>query len=386
MALSWVVCQIASGDQVDVLPLTVSGDVERTVGAPSSLSASLAVTDEKCPPNWVHLLDGKRHMIVLDDDGQPLVGYRIGQYETGSPEVPIPLRSLESALDAVNVWTHEFWQRDIEIGGSEPGTDEAEVAAIILRDVLAAPLTTPGSWGFTLDVTPTGRTADHTYAAEEDRTVLSVLNELMAAEGGPEWTIRYSWSDDVPRRLIKTIHIAPIIGSTIESTVIESHHLASRKRKVSFEGDNLATHVIAVSDGSGLDRPTSDPFVDQDALDAGVPRVEARIHVSGVDDTGLLNRVGEAGLRRRWDGLTTWDLTLAATAVGCPRVGRDFDAGDTVPVQIDPVILTDGRVVDPGSWYGMARIIGWRAQIGDGIFKTVTPVFWEDRDLGVPRT
>jgi hypothetical protein len=361
MTLTWHVCDMKTGTVLNTLPLHAAGAVERTVGVPSTLGVRLDVHDERCPADWESLLDKRRTMLVLDDDGVPLVGYRIVTYVTGEPEVPITLKSLESIPEKTFCRTHEFFQDE---------DDEANVAATLLNDAVV-----PG-WGFELQVTPTGKTADHAYTAEEDRTVLSALSDLMETDGGPEWTIRLRWDSPAQRRIIKTIQVGPTVGSVLPGTVIDSKYLESRKRTVSADDDDLAVRVIATSDGSGEDRPMSDEFVDQAALDGGVPPWESRVHVTGVDDPVQLNRVAEAGLRKRWNGVTTWDLVLAASEEGCPRPGRDFDAGDTVALQSGPTAN------DNASWDAMARLIGWRGDIVESTFRTVTPVFWEDKEVG----
>jgi hypothetical protein len=366
VALTWYVCDLKTGVVLNTLPLHVTGTVERTVGAPSTLGVRLDVHDARCPADWEALLDKRRTMLVLDDDGAPLVGYRIVFYTPGEPELPITLKSLESIPERTFCRDHEFYESTPTV----PGTDEADVAAALLYDEVV-----PG-WGFELLVTQTGKTADHSYTFQEDRTVASALADLMDTEGGPEWTIRLRWESPAQRRIIKTIQIGPRVGDVLPSTIIDNKYLDSRKRVVSADVDDLAVRVIATSDGSGSDRPMSDPWVDQDALDAGVPPWEARVHVTGVEDPAQLDRVAEAGLRQRWNGVTTWELVLASTEEGCPRPGRDFDAGDTVVLQSKPTAH------DPAAWDGSARLIGWRADVVESAFRTVTPVFWEDKEVG----
>lgn len=372
MALTWYLCDLKTGNTINEFPLSV-GDVERRVGAASTVSADLAVHDPRCPAAWAQLLDPSRNMFVLDDDGSPVVAYVMDVDAYGGPSARLTLNTLESVLDHVYVRTHDF---------SEGVDDEATAAATLLADVVAP------SFGFAVDVTPTGKTADHSYAFEEDRTVGSALNDLMAADGGPEWTIRVTWQNGPGSRLIKTIQIRAQIGNTIPSTVIENKHLEERKVTRSASGDNLATYVIATSDGSGPSRPMSAAYVDADAIAAGVPQWEARVPFTAIDDPDQLDRLAEAGLRRRAGGLTTWEMVLAQSKPGCPRVGRDFDAGDTVQIQSGRMGRfrlegeTFDRYEDPHTWIGMARIIGWRASIEGRRFRTVTPIFWDDREKG----
>lgn len=361
MTLTWYVCDLKTGVVLNTLPLHVDGQIERTVGAASTLGVKLDIHDDRCPPAWEAALDPRRTMLVLDDDGYPLVGYFIEKYIPGTPDLPMTLRSLEAIPESSFCHTHDF---------SEGVDDEANVAGTLLADEVA-----PG-WGFELAITPTGKSADHSYAWEEDRTVASALSDLMDADGGPEWTIRLRWDSPAQRRIIKTIQIGPRIGADLPGTVIDDRHIESRTRTVSAAGDDMAVHVIATSDGSGPDRPMSDEYVDQDALNAGVPPWQARVHVTGVDDPDQLNRIAESELRKRWSGITTWDVVLASSEPGCPRVGRDFDAGDTPTADLGPTEH------DPASWRGPARLIGWRAEVAEQELRTITPVLWQDREVG----
>lgn len=377
MALTWLLCHVQSGDRITDLPLIVTGDLECTVSTATTVQAQLNIHGPTCPPDWATIIDPMTAMLVPVDGQHPLgVAYVIDADSYGDPTGTMTLNSIESILDSVFVRTHEFWEFDPEDSVS-PGDDEADALATLLSDVIAAPLTTPGTFGFELDVTQTGKCADHAYAFEEDRTLLSVANDLSKADGGPEWTMRIRWADSKRNRFIKTIHIAPRIGAVTPSVVVENHHLDGRIRSRSFARGNRAVHVIATGDGSGPDRPMSKPAVDVDALDRGVPQWEARVQTTAVDDLAVLDRIAVAGLRRRWAGVVTWDMRLALTKRGCPRVGRDFDAGDAITIE------SKAMPNDPVEWLGLARIIGWRASLdGDGNLKTVTAVFYEAPEEG----
>jgi hypothetical protein len=363
VALVWHLADCKTGDTITDLPLRVSGTIERSVSTSTTLQVTLDVHDKRCPPDWDQVIDPMRVMLVPVDGEHPLgVAYVIDADSYGEPSGSLTLNSIESILDASNVRTHSF---------SEGVDDEADVVVTLLSDAIA-----PG-WGFDIDVTPTGKSADHEYAFEEDRTVGSAINDLAKAAGGPEWTMRIRWADEKRNRFIKTIYVGPRIGATTPSVVVENHHLESRIRARSFARGNRAVHVIATGDGSGPDRPMSAPAVDVDAIAAGVPPWEVRIQTTAVDDPAQLNRIAVSGLQRRWSGVRTWDMSLALTKPGCPKVGRDFDAGDTITIESGPIQH------DPAEWKGPARIIGWRASVdADGNLATVTPVFYEEPEEG----
>lgn len=361
MVVTWYLCDLKTGRVIDELPLKVSADLESTVSTPTTLGATLDVHDEMLVgKDWVTLIDPMRAMIVPVVDDFPLgVAYVIDADSAGAPSATMNLTSIETILDAVNVRTHDF-SLDVD--------DEADAAATLITDVIA------DSFGFELDVTHTGQTGDHSYAFEEDRTVGSAVNDLASADGGPEWTMRVTWADEKHNRFIKTVQIAKQIGATVPSVTFEDVHLDSRTRNRSYARGNRATYVIATGDGSGPERPMSAPAVDGDALDAGVPQWEVRIAKTAVDDIDQLNRLAVAGLERRWSGIQTWEMRLALKKPGCPVPGRDFNAGDMVDVQTGP------QEHDPATWYGPARVIGWRATIAGRQLVTVTPVFFEPKE------
>lgn len=360
--ITWYLCDLQSGNVINELPLRASAELERTVGVATSLGVTLDVHDPSCPANWAYAIDPLRAMIVCVNDDQPTVGYFIDNDEAGTPSAIMTLTSLEGILDNVFVRSYDFYE----------GTDdEADVMAALLSDVVGP------SFGFDVDVTPTGHSADHSYLFEEDRTVLSAFNDLMAAENGPEWTVRLRWEDSTHSRIIKTIHVGPQIGNVIASTVFENKHLVQRTRKRASGSGNRATYVIATSDGSGDSRPMSTPAVDEDALAAGVPQWEARVSFTAIDDDAQLDRLASAALARRHQCVTTWEMQLALSERGCPRLIKDFDAGDTVGIQSEPTKN------DPLSWLGTARVIGWRAAIAGREFSTVTPAFWSPPEESV---
>lgn len=358
MGLLWFLADLKSGDVIDELPLRAS-NIERAVSSKKTCQVSLDVADNSCPPNWSDLIDGTRAMIVPVYDDVPLAGFIIDGAEPGGETVGFTLATLESCLDYWFCGTYDFYE----------GTDdEATALATLLLDGFA------DSFGFVVDVTPTGRTADHSYSEYEDRTLASAAQEMASAKGGPEWTTRIRWADGTHRRFVKTIEIGPQVGRLIPSTLFENQHTTGRVRRRSWT--NRAVDVRATGDGAGESRPMSPAVVDQAALDAGVPRWQARVAAPTVSDDDL-TLVAEQSLINRRYGTGMWETTLVAVEAGAPSVGADFDAGDTVTVAFDRTRW------DPATWHGTARVVGWRADIAGRTLTKVTPVFWnpdeEDR-------
>jgi hypothetical protein len=110
---------------------------------------------------------------------------------------------------------------------------------------------------------------------------------------------------------------------------------------------------------------------DLDALESGVPQWEVRLNTSGVEDDAQLDAIGAAGLTRRRRGVRTWEMRLDLSTAA-PRPGRDFNAGDTITIDSDP---TDN---DPAEWHGLARAIGWRADVVGDELASADIVFYEE--------
>ena len=287
---------------------------------------------------------------VLDD--YPLGGYIIDTAVAGDPSVPFGLASLEACADYVFCRTHDFYEGE---------HDEATALATLFGDVLAP------SFGFEINTTLTGKTADHSYSEFEDRTIGSAASELASGVDGPEWTTGVRWTQDTRRSFTKSIEIGPQVGRDARGAVFENKHLQERKRSRSWA--DRAVHVRASGDGSGDSRPMSAPVIDQAALDSGVPQWEARVVAPTVEEEQLPGVASQALIRRRF-GTQTWETPLASVESGAPRLGIDFDAGDLVTMQLD------ATRDDPATWYGVARVIGWRADLSGRTVTRVSPVFW----------
>lgn len=358
--LTWTLHDLRSGILLDELPLTPSGDIEATFGAPTSLDVTLDLADDACPPNWESLIDPRRVMIVVCDDKWPLIGYVVSTPQVAGSTATYGLQSLEACADRVFVGDHEF---------TEGVDDEADVLATLWQEDLV------DGFGFDLDITTTGKSADHSYYDAEDRSVLSASQALMQADDGPEWRIVLSWADQTHNRIVKTVEIAPRVGDDQAEAIFDDKVVTARTRRVDYGPDSGAVIVRAVADGSGSNRPMSADHVDQDAIDHGVPPWEARVSVTGIDDDtpgGPLDRAAISALKRMRLGATTWDIEADAMEPACPRVGRSFTPGDTVQMDLGPTEW------DPASWKGPARLQGYRATVQENTITTITPVLWVD--------
>lgn len=359
MDLTWFVADLKTGVIQDELPLLTSGPIERTVSRSMSSQLTVQTKSRRCPPNWFSLLGRKSTMIVPVLDGEPLHGFIPLRPSLGGPEVPFTVISLEAIAGAAYCRDHYF----------DGSTDESRIVEALLADVLV------DRFGLELDVTDCGKATEQEYDSTEDRRVDAAISDLSGRLGGPEWTFRTRWADADRTRFAKVVEVGPQIGRRLESVVFDNRYLL--ERKVEPDWTNLATAIQAVGEGSGADRPMSPLLVDQGALDRGEPLWEDRVSAPTLDDEAALTEFGGAALAARSRGTLQWDLNLDLTNPATPRPVRDFDAGDTVTMQLDPTSN------DASTWHGLARLIGWRMEATANAVTSFSPVFWDPSELEV---
>jgi hypothetical protein len=218
--------------------------------------------------------------------------------------------------------------------------------------------------------------ATYEVADGDDRTVLSVWQELMDQDGGPEWTVDVAWAADrtgftLPVRIraangVGVVTAAPMAvfdlpGCVSQYTLTES-----------YETEKGATSVRAYGDGEGDARLQSDDHTADDLLAAGYARWDYRFTpASASTDPVALNAAAAGALSAMAAGSTVWDVT--ATASAAPRLGRDFALGDSVGVQITH------SPRHPDGAATVARCWSWEL---DPTADTVRPILVQDDDSG----
>lgn len=362
--LTWYVADFVTGDFVERVPFRTSG-LQRTIGARSSISVELDVNDPSVPPGWDQVIDPVRSLIVPVDGDTPLGGFMVEDgADIGDPTTALALVSLEAVPESFYCVEGTYYGEQTERTFTETD-DEADVAAWLLAEAITG-------CGFELSVAQTGKGGDHTYSYYEDRTVASALSDLASQEQGVEWVTRVRWADQTHRRFIKTIEIGPKVGRDMTETVFRNRHLTKRVRNRSWA--KRAIRTTATGDGVGDSRPMSKPVIDQAAIDAGVPPWQLRVPAPSIDDEAGLDRIAAAAGSRYRNGTGSWELSLSQTDEWAPRIVSGFDVGDRVQMSLDP---TED---DPASWYGTARVIGWRATVVDHVITEATPVMWDPEE------
>lgn len=365
LAVAYHLCDLVSGEILADLPLSGDEEVQNTCAREDTTTFTLNVFDLAIytpgkPVTWQQTLQPGKTMIVQTlDDGTgptPVQGWVVTDATVGASTVPIPCATLEHCL------AETYLDTDVD------GTFDESIMTWSVLDAADV----EGKWGFTVAVTPAGRTGDADYSADEDRTVLDILTERMAGTGA-EWRIVLDWNDD-HSGFTKTIEVAGHIGIDRPDAVFD---LNSEQRGTieSYTRTTSAgpTRIIGGTEGSGSSRITTDPITANELIAAGWPLREKRVTYTDLTDVedveAALTQRTRAQLDSTKTGVVVWTIVGNDDA---PRPGTGFNPGDTVYVDIDPQIPTD-----PAGGTAAMRVLGYRLNTTS---LRVTPILWEDTD------
>ncbi|MFD5678615.1 hypothetical protein ACFWID_41810, partial [Streptomyces sp. NPDC127040] len=186
------------------------------------------------------------------------------------------------------------------------------------------------------DTTDTGTLIDYTMADDEDRTILSGVNEVAEMEGGPEWVIDTIWGDAAQTRFELVLRIGPTIGTVTDLPAavfdlpgcVQSYALLE-----SYERGKGATRVIARGERSSDVRVSSSVHEATTLLESGWALWEDRYTpASGITDASQLDRHAAEALALMGTGSRAW--ALEAVASRAPRLGVDWTLGDSIGVHV----------------------------------------------------
>ncbi|MGW6739731.1 hypothetical protein ACWGDX_03110 [Streptomyces sp. NPDC055025] len=322
VTLAWYGCDLRTGQIVEDLPsLRPTGALTHRLGASTSTGFELALGG--APSGWEAATDQGRTLLVGVDmlTDQPVWSGIVLTREGGSAQtVTLGAATPEAYLDRRYTGDQILIQQD---------------QADVVTNLMDAALT--GGPPFVMDAPPTGRLTDFTVLDSDDRTILSALQEVMGAEGGPEWTIDVVWSDASHTGFLLPVRVRPKIGvqSAQPEAVFDTPGcVVSYTLAESYESGRGATVVQARGEGEGDSRLTSAPQT-ATALEAGGwPRYAYRFTpATGITDPDQLTAHAAQALTLMATGSRAW--TIEAVASAAPRLGRDWGLGDTVRIAVE---------------------------------------------------
>lgn len=358
-SVTWLGCDLVSGRIIAELP-EMRGMVSRVLGDYTSVSLTMpiphagpgafAFQGQSLAHVWEQATAPGQTMIVPIVNDVPAAGFIVLDREGSNIDVDLRLAcvSLEGYFERRYVRDHNL----VDV-------DESEIFKALVGDANIEGIS------LIVDAPATGTTRTRKYVGRDDATVYQRLTELMAVQGGPEWTIDVDWADKKRQAIAKIARLRKRIGSLQLDAVFSTEGSTNARYvyKESYSERSGANHIQAVSSGEGEDRPESS--VIDDVL-FGWPRYERRFTPStSIKNISVLNEHATSELALRRDGAKTWEITAPWDAY--PRLGIDWKLGDSVPIE-----LTGAR--HPFGVKDTVRTIGWELDMQAG---TVQPILLE---------
>lgn len=369
MTYTWLAVEARTGLVIADLPDLSCNKVGAVIGDYTSTNASLPVPT--APESWQRAtLPGGAVLVLLDEDTDLPVwgGLVLTRERDESDEVSMQLATLEAYFDRRYV-------------GDAPYTNVGQNS--IIADLVQRFITAGTNGGIPCTIVNldgnagTLRTRTE-YTDDSDKTILSVLTELMGVQGGPEWTIGWrSYYVDGRRFIAPVVYIGSRIGTdplpvlapsaTFDMVQVRnagrlvqsSGNLVSFTYKEDWSSNGGATDVLATSTADADTRPESTHVV---AGDLDRPTLEYRFTPStSITNTNTLQQHANAEAAEVFGGVNTLEMTAVADS---QRLNVDWFIGDALGFDIQTPSFPDGLT-------GSGRCVGWEMNFDD--VTTVTP-------------
>jgi len=329
----WVATDALTGAVLADLPKLDAPRVRKTIGRYETASATLPLIG--APVDWERILTpGASVLWLLRDNpddpahGIPLWGGLITEDTlTEQDTVEFPMVTLEGYLDRRYVGDRTY-----------TGVGQNDIVEDLVESFIAA----GPNGGLPIRVQVVnggaGTPRDRGYLDQDDKTIYSVLRDLMGVEGGPEWSIGGEWQSG-PERITPVFYVGDRIGSPVTvglaaAAVFEMPGSVTQFRRYrSYANGKGANAIKATSSGQGTDRPESQPVVTTDVLR---PTFEHRFTPStSIKETTTLDDHANSMAALIKDGTLT--LELVAAGPGSPELDVDWFIGDDIGYSIGGV-------------------------------------------------
>ena len=355
--ITWLACDLRTGRIAEELPaLKATGALSRRIGSVTNTSLSLDLAG--APLEWEAATDPARTLLVAVDTATAVPLWS---------GIPLPRVGGPANVATFTAASAECYLDRRYAAYTGAGVDRSAVMA-----GAAGVLLTDGP-PFVIDAIDTGSTMDYTVADEDDKTVLSILQELDGQDGAPEWTVDTAWTDTAQTSVELILRIHPKIGIQPETpaTVFDLPGcVADYTLTESYERGRGATRVIARGDSQGGGRASSSVHTADDLIAAGWCLWEYRYSPgAGITDETQLDAHAAQSLALMRTGSRAWTLQAAASVA--PRLGIDWALGDSITLAV--AAGTSPR--HPAGVLVTARAWGWEL---DPAADKVTPILLED--------
>jgi hypothetical protein len=314
-------------------------------------AATLGIpTEAGIVPGWDSAtLPGRVMLVALDDEEQPVwAGMVLRRRSDAGQVVTCDCATLEAYFDRRYV-TDQIYTTSDQVSGIAKGLIDGIV---------------PTGIGFTVDAPASNTLRDREYFGDEDKTLLSVLQELMGVIGGPEFTVDHEWTDATKTTLRSVVRVRNRIGmaSALPTAAFEMPGSVTNLSYVEdYSTEHGANDVMATSSGEGEARPESDHQTAGDLLAGGWVKYEDRFTPStSITSITTLNAHASQRLALMREGLA--ELTLESHLDTGPRLRWDFRLGDDVEAVLTcprfPARYDLAGAIQPG-FSALLRCWGW---------------------------
>ena len=315
MAHTWLSVDARTGVVHADLPLLSVDRIKRSLCRYDSATASLPIAPP--PANWeLATREGGAVMVLLSDD-VPIWGGMVTQSPRGSGNtIEMSLATIESYLDRRYVGDVVYTQ----VGQN-----------YIVASLIAAFVTTGPLGGIPLRVVANGpgTLRDRAYTDASDKTIYSVMTELAAVDGGPEWTIEWEHLTN-PERYCPVLYVGDRIGQAAmpglapAATFDLPGCISEAVVMKDYSAGKGANVVVAVSTATADVRPQSPAQV---AVDDGRPTFEHRFTPStSITQISTLTAHAAAALASLAPGATA--VVMSADTGSAPPLGTEWRLGD----------------------------------------------------------
>lgn len=321
--LTWLACAATTGEVIAELPgLTVSGALQQVVNAYSTASAVLPIVDG-APPEWLAATEPNAAYLVLLADGEPVDGYLVTKRDSSEDDV------VTLGLASVTAYFDRRFVGDETFTGAEPTQIVADLVETYVADSLP----------IIVEAAASDYSLNRTYRDADDKSVLSVVNEISALRHGPEWAVQWRQSTlgdrvtYVPVLIVADrLGVEPLDGLSPAVTFDLPGAVAAIQYAEDYASGQGANVVRAVSTVQANQRPESPDQID---IPTGHLRVEARVQpATSMTSVSELTDHAESALERMREGAQEWVITLNAETA--PRFGLDWWLGDVISVVVAP--------------------------------------------------
>ncbi|QHJ85201.1 MAG: hypothetical protein [Caudoviricetes sp.] len=331
--IQWLAVEIVSGQVIGELPDLQASTLSVRMEDITSTEAQLPY--DKAPDNWLELTTPYKIALILVRDHIPQWGGIIIKRTRviRGKSIQLTLTSIEHYLDSVYITDKTYKQ-----------ASQTAIAAGL------AHMTDDHRFGLLVEMADSPTLRDRTYTADQDKTVLSALQELSNVIGGPEFYTSWRLADD-GMTYHPVISIADHIGSSEQVTTFDASIMADFQVLEDYSTGYGANRVKATSTADGTARPES--YWYYDTSDNGRPFVEYKYSPSSsIINVGVLNDHARSKLLELRYGTTT--ISFTAALLEAPRLGVDWSVGDIVGYDVSDDI---GQYPDYQN--GKMRVIGY---------------------------